>query len=297
MKRKAINYNEFTEDLINEIIESFHSTKTGRDYLREVKVLTFKPGSKGKREYVPLVKIKPDGTKNIISENIDLVIRNKKLPGETEEEFKNKILKSLKITYSKYEINKKGARTIEKTNIKGKEWEEIRNEQVKVSADERRPIGSISGNIRNIKKQISKTELERSLIRIKNQHKNAITSINNGFVGGINPDFDKLKKLINTIIKNMSDIEFDDMFKERTNNFYKNIFSSNDEQMHSSYIELVKDTLKSSIGKRYKNNISKNNSLYKYLNDDKLLEELIDSYINQVEGIRSTPIKLRPTIN
>ena len=297
MKRKSINYSEFTEDLINEIIESFHSTKTDRDYLREIKILTSKPGSKGKREYINLVKIKPDGTKNIISENIDLVIRNKKLPGETEEEFKNKILKSLEITYSKYEINKKGARIIEKTSIKGKDWEEIRNEQVKVPTIERRPIGSISGSIRNIKKQISKTELERSLIRIKNQHKNAVTSINNGFVSGINPDFDKLKKLINTIIKNMSDIEFDNMFKERSNNFYKNIFSSNDEQMHSSYIELVKDALETSIGKRYKDNISKNNSLYKYLNDDKLLEELIDNYINQVEGIRTTPIKLRPTIN
>ena len=297
MKRKSINYNEFTEDLINEIIESFHSTKTGRDYLREIKILTAKPGSKGKREYIPLVKIKPDGSRDIITENLDLAIRNKKLPGETEEEFKNKILKSLEITYSKYEINKKGARIIEKTNIKGTDWEEIRNEQIKVSIDERRPIGSISGNIRNIKKQISKTELERSLIRIKNQHKNVITSINNRFVSGINPDFDKLKKLINTIIKNMSDLEFDDMFKGRSDNFYKNIFSSNDEQMHSSYIELVKDVLKSSTGKRYKNSISKNNSLYKYLNDDKLLEELIDNYINQAESIRSTPIKLRPTIN
>ena len=297
MKRKSINYSEFTEDLINEIIESFHSTKTDRDYLREIKILTAKPGSKGKREYIPLVKIKPDGTRDIITENLDLAIRNKKLPGETEEEFKNKILKSLEISYSKYGINKNGARIIEKANIKGKDWEEIRSEQVKVPIDERRPIGAISGDIRNIKKQISKTELERSLIRIKNQHKNAITSINNGFISGINPDFDKLKKLINTIIKNMSDIEFDDMFKERSNNFYKNIFSSNDEQMHSSYIELVKDTLKTSTGKRYKNNISKNNPLYKYLNDDKLLEELIDSYINQAEGIRSTPIKLRPTIN
>lgn len=297
MKRKSINYNEFTEDLINEIIESFHSTKSDKDYLREIKVLTSKPGSKGKREYVTLVKIKPDGTKNIISENIDLVIRNKKLPGETEEEFKNKILKSLEINYSKYRINEKGSRIIEKASMKGKDWEEIRVEQLKVAKIERRPIGSISGSIKNIKKQISKTELERSLIRIKNQHKNALTSINNGFVNGINPDFDKLKKFINTIIKNMTDLEFDNMFKERSNNFYKNIFSSNDEQMHSSYIELVKDALKSSTGKRYKNSISKNNSLYKYLNDDKLLEELIDSYINQVEGIRSTPIKLRPTIN
>ena len=297
MKRKLINYSEFTEDLINEIIESFHSTKSGRDYLREIKILTAKPGSNGKREYIPLVKIKSDGTRDVITENLDLAIRNKKLPGETEEEFRNKILKSLEISYSKYGINKKGARIIEKTDIKGKDWEEIRNEQIKVPTIERRPIGSISGNIKNIKKQISKTELERSLVRIKNQHKNVLTSINNGFVSGINPDFDKLKKFINTIIKNMSDIEFDDMFKERTNNFYKNIFSSNDEQMHSSYIELVKDVLKTSVGKRYKNNISKNNSLYKYLNDDKLLEELIDSYINQAEGIRSTPIKLRPTIN
>lgn len=297
MKRKSINYSEFTEDLINEIIESFHSTKSDKDYLREIKALTAKPGSKGKREYVPLVKIKPDGTKNIISENIDLVIRNKKLPGETEEEFKNKILKSLEISYSKYRINEKGSRIIEKASIKGKDWEEIRNEQVKVPTIERRPIGSISGSIKNIKKQISKTELERSLIRIKNQHKNVLTSINNGFVNGINPDFDKLKKFINTIIKNMSDLEFDDMSKGRSDNFYKNIFSSNDEQMHSSYIELVKDVLKTSMGKRYKSNVSKNNSLYKYLNDDKLLEELIDSYINQAESIRSTPIKLRPTIN
>ena len=297
MKRRSINYNEFTENLINNIIESFHSTKTDKDYLKEIKIKTSNPKNKYKTEYMTLVKIKPDGTRDTITDNLDLSIRNKKLPGESEEEFRNKFLKSLEITYSKYGINEKGSRVIEQTTMKGKDWEEIRQEQIKVPINERRPIGSIPGSKTNIKKQISKTELDRKLDRIKNQHKNVLTSINNGFVSGINPDFDKLKNFISKIIKNMTDSEFDDMFKGRTDNFYKNIFSSNDEQMHSSYIELVKDVLKTSTGKSYKNNISKNNPLYKYLNDDKLLEELIEDYINKSENIKTTPIRLRPTIN
>lgn len=297
MKRRSINYNEFTEDLINNIIESFHSTKTGKDYIKEIKIKTTNPKNKYKTEYITLIKIKPDGTRDIITDNLDLSIRNKKLPGESEEEFRNKFLKSLEITYSKYGINKKGSRIIEQTTMKGKDWEEIRQEQIKVSINERRPIGSIPGNKRNIKKQISKTELDRNLDRIKNQHKNVISSINSGFVNGINSDFDKLKNFISKIIKNMSDVDFDNMFKERTNNFYKNIFSSNDEQMHSSYIELVKDVLRTSTGKSYKNNVSKNNPLYKYLTNDKLLEELIEDYMNKSENIKTTPIRLRPTIN
>ena len=297
MKRRSINYNEFTENLINNIIESFHSTKTDKDYLKEIKIKTSNPKNKYKTEYMTLVKIKPDGTRDTITDNLDLSIRNKKLPGESEEEFRNKFLKSLEITYSKYGINEKGSRVIEQTTMKGKDWEEIRQEQIKVPINERRPIGSIPGSKTNIKKQISKTELDRKLDRIKNQHKNVLTSINNGFVSGINPDFEKLKNFISKIIKNMTDSEFDDMFKGRTDNFYKNIFSSNDEQMHSSYIELVKDVLKTSTGKSYKNNISKNNPLYKYLNDDKLLEELIEDYINKSENIKTTPIRLRPTIN
>ena len=297
MKRKSINYDNYSENLINDIIESFHSFKTGRDYLKEIKILTASPGSKGKREYITLVKIKPDGTKDIITENLDLAIRNKKLPGESEEEFKNKFLKALEIKYSKAEINKKGSKIIETVRMKGKDWEEIRNEQLKVSPGERRPIGSIPGSKTNIKKQISKTEFERNLARIKNQHNNVITSINSGFVSGISPDFDKLKIFISRIIKNMTDGEFDNMFKERSNNFYKNIFSSNDEQMHSSYIELVKDALKTSTGKVYKNKVSKNNPLYEYLNNDKLLEELIEDYINKSENIKTTPIRLRPTID
>ena len=109
MKRRSINYNEFTEDLINNIIESFHSNKTDKDYLKEIKIKTSNPKNKYKTEYMTLVKIKPNGTRDIITENLDLSIRNKKLPGETEEEFRNKFLKSLEITYSKYGINEKGS--------------------------------------------------------------------------------------------------------------------------------------------------------------------------------------------
>ena len=83
------------------------------------------------------------------------MIRNKKLPGETEEEFKNKILNSIRITYTGLEYNDKGLPSKTKKTIKGKEWDEIRKAQIKIEdKEERRPIGAISGNMKHIKKRI-----------------------------------------------------------------------------------------------------------------------------------------------
>ena len=290
--KRVINYEKATNELISEIKESFHSFKTDNDYLRKIQVLTAEKGSKGKRSWINLF-IKDQDEYHINDDALKLMIRNKKLPGETEEEFKNKILNSIRITYTGLEYNDKGLPSKRNKTIKGKEWEEIRNAQIKIEdKEERRPIGAISGTIKHIKKRISRTKSDLEAERAKWAHKNIITSLDDGFTSGLNGDFDKLFDFVKKVIKNMTDTEFDKFFKGRGDNFYNNIFSSNEEMMHSSYIELVKDLIKEPIGKRYKNMIDKSDPIYKYLHNKKLLEDLVNDYLNKARSVKETPITL-----
>ncbi len=291
--KKTINYDKITNELISEIKESFHAFKSDRDYLDKIQVLTAEKGSNGKRTWINLFT-KEKGKYHLNDENINLMIRNKKLPGETEEEFKNKILNSIRITYTGLEYNDKGLPSKKNKTIKGKEWEEIRNAQIKIEdKEERRPIGAISGTIKHIKKRISITKSDLEAERAKWAHKNIITSLDDGFTSRLNGDFDKLFDFVKKVIINMTDTEFDNFFKGRGDNFYNSIFSSNEEMMHSSYIDLVKDLIeKNPIGKKYKNMIKESDPLYKYLNNKKLLEDLVNDYLNKSRSIKETPIKL-----
>ena len=129
--KRTINCNKITNELILEIKESFHAFKSDRDYLDKIQVLTAEEGSNGKRTWINLFT-KEKGEYRLNDENINLMIRNKKLPGETEEKFKNKILNSIRITYTGLEYNDKGLPSKTKKNIKGKEWVEIRKVQIKL---------------------------------------------------------------------------------------------------------------------------------------------------------------------
>ena len=291
MTRKPIDYEQITNELMREIKESFQSNKTGRTYLKSLKVKTTSPTKRSKMEYIELLeKNKETGEIEINEKRIKMMINNKKLPGEKEQEFKNKIIKSLKIEFSQVTFTDKGTSSKKRT-ITGKEWEKLRKQQTKTEdKKEQRPIGSIPGSIKNIEKQLSKTPEDRALEQLKSRRRGAMTSIRNAFAKGINKDFDILNREILKLLEKISDSEFKKIFSGRSDDFYLSIFSSDEDIIMNSYVEIAKDLFKTQEGKKFIDNLKTNNPLYKYLKDLNKIDDLFNNYKNKSLNIRTRPI-------
>lgn len=287
MARKAINYEQITNELIKEIKESFTSDKTNKTYLKKLQIKTTTPDNKNTQDWITIIKKNGDNLE-INEDALRTVIKNKKLPGETEEEFKNKILNSIKIEYNQINFTSKGPSSIKRT-ISGKDWKEYRNAQRQ--GGEERPIGSIPGGKGDILRKLKETRAERERKKIKADRMGIMTSINNSFNKGLNKDFDRLNNRVRRILKSLSDEEFRNLFYGRSDNFYLTIFSSDEDIIKSSYIELVKDLFTTTdAGKEYIKNMKKRNPLYKYLSDLRLIDDLFDDYLNKSMGVRTKPI-------
>lgn len=291
MTRKPIDYEQITNELMREIKESFKSNKTGRTYLKSLKVKTASPTKRSKMEYIELLeKNKETGEIEINEKRLKMMINNKKLPGEKEQEFKNKIIKSLKIEFSQVTFTDKGTSSKKRT-ITGKEWEKLRKQQTKTEdKKEQRPIGSIPGSIKNIEKQLSKTPEDRALEQLKSRRRGAMTSIRNAFAKGINKDFDILNREILKLLEKISDSEFKKIFSGRSDDFYLSIFSSDEDIIMNSYVEIAKDLFKTQEGKKFIDNLKTNNPLYKYLKDLNKIDDLFNNYKNKSLNIRTRPI-------
>lgn len=291
MTRKPIDYEQITNELMREIKESFQSRKTGKTYLKSLKVKTTSPTKRSKMEYIELLeKNKETGEIEINEKRLKMMINNKKLPGEKEQEFKNKIIKSLKIEFSQVTFTDKGTSSKKRT-ITGKEWEKLRKQQTKTEdKKEQRPIGSIPGSIKNIEKQLSKTPEDRALEQLKSRRRGAMTSIRNAFAKGINKDFDILNREILKLLEKISDSEFKKIFSGRSDDFYLSIFSSDEDIIMNSYVEIAKDLFKTQEGKKFIDNLKTNNPLYKYLKDLNKIDDLFNNYKNKSLNIRTRPI-------
>ena len=290
MTRKTIDYEQITNELIREIKESFYSNKTGKTYLKSLKVKTISPTNRSKMEYIELLEKNKETDELEINESkLKMIISNKKLPGETEQEFKNKILKSLNISFSQVDFSS-GKVSSKKRNITGKDWERLRNQQEKVDKSEQRSIGSIPGSLKNIEKQIGKSKADKEREKIKFDRNSLKKSIREAFVKGLNTDFDKLNRLVIRLINQLNDEEFKKFFYGRSDSFYLNIFSSDEDIIMSSYIELVKDLMKTIPGKKYINNLKPNNPLYNYLKDLNNIDDLFNVYKDKSLKVRTTPV-------
>ena len=58
----------------------------------------------------------------------------------------------------------------------------------------------------------------------------------------------------------------------------------------SSYIELVKDLMKTPQGKKYIDNLAPNHPLYKYLKDLRNIDDLFNVYKDKSLKVRTTPV-------
>lgn len=289
MTRKTIDYEQITNELIREIKESFTSKKTGTTHLKTVKIKTTTPENRKKQDWVNILEKKGKDIE-INEDNLRLAIRNKKLPGETEEEFKNKILKSLKIDYNQITFTPKGTSS-RKRKISGKEWKEYREEQKKLPESETKPIGSVPGGKKNVMKKLSETQAEKEMKKIKSDRMGIMTSIKNAFNKGLNKDFDRLNNVVKRLLNSLSDTEFKNLLYGRSDNFYLTIFSSDEDIIKNSYVELIKDLLtQTNAGRNYINNMKKDNPLYNYLKDLKKIDDLFDDYLNKSLGVRTKPI-------
>ena len=290
MARNTIDYEQITNELIREIKESFYSNKTGKTYLKSLKVKTISPTNRSKMEYIELLEKNKETDELEINESkLKMIISNKKLPGETEQEFKNKILKSLNISFSQVDFSS-GKVSSKTRNITGKDWEKLRNQQEKVDKSEQRSIGSIPGSIKNIEKQIGKSKADREREKINFDRNSLKKSIREAFVKGLNTDFDKLNRLVIRLINQLNDDEFKSLFYGRSDSFYLNIFSSDEDIIMSSYIELVKDLMKTPQGKKYIDNLAPNHPLYKYLKDLRNIDDLFNVYKDKSLKVRTTPV-------
>ena len=291
MTRKVIDYEQITNELMREIKESFQSNKTGKTYLKSLKVRTISPNKRSKMEYIELLeKNKETGEIEINEKRLKMMIRNKRLPGETEQEFKNKIIKSLKIEFSQVTFTDKGVSS-SKRSIKGKDWEKLRKQQTKTEdKNEQRPIGSIPGGIKNIEKQLAKTPEDRALEQLKSRRRGTITSIRNSFTKGLNKDFDLLNREVLKLLGEISDSDYKKIFSGRSNDFYLSIFSSDEDIIKSSYIEIVKNLFQTKNIKKFINKLKPKNHLYKYLKDLNNIDDLFNNYKNKSLNIRTRPI-------
>ena len=290
MQKRPIDYEQITKELMREIKESFQSSKTGKTYLKSLKVKTASPTKRSKMEYIELLeKNKETGELEISERKLKMLISNKKLPGETEQEFKNKILKNLNISFSQVDFSS-GKVSSKTRSITGKEWEKLRIQQDKVDKTEQRSIGSIPGSIKNIEKQLGKSKADREREKINYDRNSLKKSIREAFVKGLNSDFDKLNRLVIRLINQLNDDEFKNLFYGRSDSFYLNIFSSDEDIIMSSYIELVKDLMKTPQGKKYIDNLSPNHPLYKYLKDLHNIDDLFNVYKDKSLKVRTTPV-------
>ena len=291
MRRKQIDYEQITKELMAEIKESFQSKKTGKTYLKSLKIKTISPEKRSKMEYIELLdKNKETGDIEINEIKLKQIVKNKRLPGETEEEFKNKIMKSLKIEFSQVAFTEKGTSS-KKRNINGRDWEKLRKQQTKTEdKGEQRPIGSIPGSLKNIEKQLAKTPEDRALEMLKSRRRGVMTSIRHAFTKGINKDFDRLNKEVLKLLSEIPDSEFNKIFSGRSDDFYLSIFSSDEDIIMSSYVELVKDLFNTPNGKNLINTLSPKNPLYKYLKDFNKIDDLFENYKNKSLNIRTRPI-------
>ena len=290
MTRNTIDYEQITNELMREIKESFYSNKTGKTYLKSLKVRTMSPTNRSKMEYIEILEKNKETDELEINESkLKMIISNKKLPGETEQEFKNKILKSLNINFSQVDFSS-GKVSSKTRNITGKDWKKLRNQQEKVDKSEQRSIGSIPGSIKNIEKQLGKSKADREREKINFDRNSLKKSIRESFVKNINTDFDKLNRLVIRLINQLNDEEFKNFFYGRSESFYLNIFSSDEDIIMSSYIELVKDLMKTIPGKNYINNLKPNHPLYKYLKDLNNIDDLFNVYKDKSLKVRTTPV-------
>ena len=118
-----------------------------------------------------------------------------------------------------------------------------------------------------------------------------MTSIKNAFNKGLNKDFDRLNNIVKRLLNSLSDTEFKNLLYGRSDNFYLTIFSSDEDIIKNSYIELVKDLFtQTNAGRNYINNAKKDNTLYNYLKDLRKIDDLFDDYMNKSLGVRERPI-------